>query len=188
MKNFKKIAITATVFTGLLFAGNQAMALQKNQNSLMQKITAMTQIMELTQEYPQLKEMLQPILDTMIADLIADITAGNTVTKSDKNTKPKKSETKKTDTKKYNTKKQNQSFDITDIENIEADRYESIDGKWEIEIDFKDNTNKKDIVFYVYNIDNENELISNITTQVKKQFGLTLTSSDIQNILDIDND
>lgn len=183
MKNIKKIAITAMVFTGLLFAGNQVMALGKNQNALMQKITAMTQIMELTQEYPQLKELLQPILDTMIADLIADITAGNTITQSDK-----KTEIKKVNTKKDIPKKQTTSFNINDIESIELDRFESVDGKWEIEIDFKDSSNQKDIVFYVYNIDNQSELISNVLNQIEKQFGLTLTLSDIQNILDIDND
>lgn len=188
MKNIKKIAITAMVFTGLLFAGNQAMALEKNQNSLMQKITAMTQIMELTQEYPQLKELLQPILDTMIADLIADITAGNTIIKSDKKIEPKKSETKKTDNKKDNDKKQSWSINLNDIEYIEADRFESVDGKWEIEIDFKDSSDQNDIVFYVYNVDGENELISNILNQFEKQFGLVLTLSDVQNILDIDND
>ena len=190
MKNIKKIAAIAIVFVGLVFAGNTTFAESKNiNNDVMSRVAAITQLLDVMQQYPQLQQLLEPYMNKMVAELMIDLQSK--VTTPDKKISTEKSVVKK-EVKKVTPKKSDEketwSFNLNDIESIDADRFESVDDKWKIEIDFKDSSSQKDIVFYVYDIDNQTELITNVLTQLEKQFGLTLTLSDIQTILDIDND
>ena len=190
MKNIKKIAAIAIVFVGLVFAGNTTFAESKNiNNDVMSRVAAITQLLDVMQQYPQLQQLLEPYMNKMVAELMVDLQSK--VTTPDKKISTEKSVVKK-EVKKVTPKKSDEketwSFNLNDIESIDADRFESVDDKWKIEIDFKDSSSQKDIVFYVYDIDNQTELITNVLTQLEKQFGLMLTLSDIQTILDIDND
>lgn len=73
--------------------------------------------------------------------------------------------------------------EITELE-IEAERYESVEGKWEVEAEVND----KDIKFYVYNIDNETELISEIKKYLNNKYDSDLTTDEITDALEIDDE
>ena len=66
-----------------------------------------------------------------------------------------------------------------EIEEIEAERYEAVDKKWEVEVEYENDMEKK---FYVYNIDDEAELISEIADV------LNVSDSEVSDIIEIDED
>ncbi len=67
---------------------------------------------------------------------------------------------------------------------IEAERYKSIDGKWKIEAEYND----KEVTFYVYNIDNEEELISEVTEGLEDKFGISISDEEVKGVLEIEDD
>ena len=71
------------------------------------------------------------------------------------------------------------------LESIEAERYEQIDGKWEVEAEFED---ASDYDFYVYNIDDKEELVEEITDALNAKFDLGLDNEETEDLLEIDDE
>jgi len=67
---------------------------------------------------------------------------------------------------------------------IEAERYKSVDGKWKVEAEFND----KDVLFYVYNIDSEDELVGEIADYLNNKYDLGLSDDEVEGSLEIEDD
>lgn len=76
-------------------------------------------------------------------------------------------------------------YDFEDIESLETEPFQSIDGKWEVEVEFEGGKEK---TFYVYEIEDEEELIGEITDYLNDTYDMDIDDGDVDEILEIDED
>jgi len=79
---------------------------------------------------------------------------------------------------------QEYDFSISDIEELEAEPFQQIEGKWQVEAEIGD----KEFTFYVYEIDNEEELVGEIADELDSRFGLDISDTQVKSLLEIDED
>ena len=67
---------------------------------------------------------------------------------------------------------------------IEAEPYKSVEGKWKVEAE----VNGEEVKFYVYEIDNDEELVSEITKYLNDKFDANLTESEVKEVIEIERE
>lgn len=70
------------------------------------------------------------------------------------------------------------------LEEIKAEPYSNISGKWEVEVEFDD----EDYTVYVYEVDDETDLFEKIADAIKQKFGFQMTIDQVKSKTEVDDD
>ncbi len=69
------------------------------------------------------------------------------------------------------------------LEEIKAERYESVTGKWEVEVEFED-----DYTIYVYEVKDEVDLFAKIADKIESEFGFEITADQVKAKTEVKDD
>ena len=188
MKNIKKYTFISFVLFGMMFAtASPAQAESNNVSSFYQRLTAITAMMEISKNFPSFAVMLEPIILEHIQSLFSDLDSFDKNDEKDEKYDDKNKYEKDKDKDKHDDDDDSDDNDdveykVDNITELEAEPYENIDNKWEVEITFGDH---KDYTFYVYDIDGENDLIANISDKIEDEFDFEISDGEVADILEI---
>ena len=179
----KKYALIAVVFTGLLFGGSQVFAESNNSEAVFsQRLGIITQLMSIMEKYPEFEDIIQPFIAQHLESIFADMDSYKNRGQQQKAAVKERNELRKEIKKDYSDQS---DYSANDIDELEAEPYENIDGKWEVKVEFD---NDREYTLYVYDVDNEDELVEKIANALEEKFGFEISESDVDDILKIDDD
>lgn len=176
------------VFAGLLFGGiSHVEAKSFDSASFERRINVIVNLMNLMTQFPEFENRIKPIVSEHLEQLFADL-ANEEKTRGTEAVKNKKE--KNTPAKEYKKAKKQDNYEqkkyaFEDITELEAEPYENIEGKWQVDIEFNDEKKRR---VYVYNIDDTNELMSNIADKIDVEFGIDISNDEVAEILEFDED
>lgn len=73
------------------------------------------------------------------------------------------------------------SYEASDVSDINVKRYQQVPKKWQIDAVVAGKSKRT----YVYEVTSENDLIQKVGDAIKKQFGISMTNSELEEVLDI---
>jgi acyl carrier protein len=183
-KNLKKYTIISFVFVGLLFTSGKAYA-ENNTNfgqTYNARLGIITQLMQIAEKYPQFSDVINPFIEEHLESIFADMDSYKNRGQQQKAAVKERNELRKEIKKDYS---EQSDYSANDIDELEAEPYENVDGKWKVKVEFD---NDREYTLYVYDVDDEDELVSKIVNALKEKFGFEISESDVDDILKIDDD
>lgn len=182
IKKYTLVFITAGIIT---FSGASLAAAESQTNNaaqLAQRLTLITQLMDIMDRYPEFKPLIEPYVNEALASMFSSL----------EDTKVEKKEYKaaikdeKVTAKKVSKKPKKYDANPTqlgDIEEIEASPYENVEGKWVIDIE----TSNKEYRIYVYDVENDDDLVEKVADKINTQFNAEISVTEVESIIDIES-